>query len=103
MMEKAKRKGFTQPASMLVKPIRMGGRKAVPSTIDSITQFTGKVKQNSAVLCGNLQSDDVWDKKWERYVAMEKLKRVILCALIALFATGLVLSGCAIIKMFMGV
>ncbi len=101
-MKRAKKEGFTQPASMLVKPKQTRGRVASSST-HSIAQREVFVKENSAVLCGNLLSDDDWDKRWERYIFMGKFKRGVVCALIAICATGLVLSVCAIIKMFMGV
>lgn len=101
-MDKAiKKEAYTHAGKLTVDASDRGERKAVLSTSHSITQKKAFVKQNSAVLCGNLLSDDDWNRWWERYIFMGKFKRGVVCALIAICATGFVLSVCTIIKMFM--
>lgn len=101
-MKKTKRKGFTQPASIVVKPIKNQGRKAHPSSNRIISYFAGKVKRNSAVLCGNLGIDEDFDIRWERYLHMNKVKRILLIVFIWFCAVMLVCSVCSIVDIFMG-
>ncbi len=101
-MQKAKRKGFTRAGKQMVKPIKNQGRKACPSFNRIISYFTGKVKQNSAVLCGNLDIDEDFDIKWERYVHMRKVKKLLLIAFVWICAAVVVCCACSVVDIFMG-
>ena len=101
-MKKTKRKGFTRAGKQMVKPIMSEGRKAHPLSTRIISYFTGKVKQNSAVLCGNLGIDEDFDIRWERYVHMNKIKRILLIVFIWFCAVMLVCSVCSIVDIFLG-
>ena len=102
-MKKAKRKGFTRAGKQMVKPMNSEGRKAHPLSTRIITYFNENVKQNSAVLCGNLGIDEDFDIRWERYVLMNKVKKILLIVFIWLCAVGAGASICKVIEMFMEV
>ena len=120
-MERAKRKGFTQPASTMVKPIENQGRNMYPLFSSSISYAQDFV--NSDSMKNNEKKEEFIDKlrdffyigkeyKFDvdddfeiylrRLVRVKRFKRIVLCALIALSFTGMVLSISAMIYMFMG-
>ena len=101
-MKKAKEKGFTHAGKQTVKPIKKQGRKACPSSNRIISYFTGNVKQNSAVLCGNSLEYDDFDKRWERYVHMRKVKKLLLIAFVWICAAVVVTCACSVVDIFMG-
>ena len=118
-MERAKKEGFTQPASMLVKPIRMGERKAVLSTLHSISYdcdfVNSKFKKNGEKKqeFGNKLRDffyigerytfngnDEYDRKARKVIRMRRFKRILACAFIAFCATMVVIASGVIVQIF---
>ena len=94
-MKRAKRKDLTESLAAQVKSTRR---------IDTLKRiFALKFKTIIPPSGASVKAlSEFYEENYEVFVAMEKWKRILMCALLALCVTIGVLSLCGIVNMFMG-